>query len=358
MKTVLFKRRKGTNSLEKIPSRPFEQMHSEEDLHQFLEAEPSLIARGIVEGDPLPTVVVASHLNLERGELDLLLLDAEGEITVAELKRGRTAREVVGQVLDYAAQVERLGLHGLAEYGVDWESAVETLTQTGEAAENFDWDRLKLGVQNPRLLIVAFEIDDSTKRITQFLRARRVPIYCIEFKYFSDRDFEYYYPEVIGAEDVIPEDKTPAQRVYRSIWGELLKGFKARKPGVTRRSASGDSWVSMPIGIGNAHLEWAIHGLNRPGGWFEVGLHLEHMNRDKNIDALKWLEDHRSRLQSLIGFELNFEEWGKRRARVYVRRDASLVDDAVKEWALDMMLRFYDAIEELNITEELRKLGW
>jgi hypothetical protein len=163
MNTVLFKRRKGTTGLEKITSRPFEQTHTEEDLHQFLESEPSLIARGIAEGDPIPTVLVGSHLNLKTGELDLLLLDAEGEITVAELKRGRTAREVIGQVLDYVAQVELLGMHGLADQGVDWEGAIEILSQSGEAAEDLDLDRLKLGLQNPRVPIVAFEVDESTK---------------------------------------------------------------------------------------------------------------------------------------------------------------------------------------------------
>jgi hypothetical protein len=361
MNTVLFKRRKGTTSLKKITSRPFAQTHTEEDLHQFLESEPSLIARGIAEGDPIPTVVVGSHLNLKTGELDLLLLDAEGEITVAELKRDRTAREVIGQVLDYAAQVELLGMHGLTDQGVDWEGAIEILSQSGEAAEDLDLDRLKLGLQNPRILIVAFEVDESTKRIAEFLRARRVPIYCIEFKYFSDYEFEYYYPEVIGAEEVrriSTEDETPTQRAYRSIWEELLQDFKAKRPGVTRRSSTKDSWVSMPIGIAYAHLEWSIHGLNRKGGWFEVGFHLEHTDRDKNVDALQWLESNRSRMELLIGQELHFEEWGKRWARVYARRDAPVIDDDAKEWALDAMLRFYDLVEDLDIVEEFRDRVW
>ena len=360
MNTVLFKRRKGTSDLEKIVSRPFEQTHTEEDLNRFLETEPSLIARGITEGDPIPTIVLASHLKLDYGELDLLLLDGEGEITIVELKRDRTARDVVCQVLDYASQVDLLGLHGLTEYGIDWDEAIESLSGTGDAAEDLDIDRLKLGLQNPRLLVVAFEIDESTKRIAEFLRARDVPIYCIEFKYFSDDEFEYYYPEVIGVEEVrriSKKEETPAQRAYRIIWEELLDRFKRTKPGITRRTGTKDSWLVMPIGIANAHLEWAIHGLNKQGGWFEVGLHFEHKERDKNIDALQWLESNCSRLESLVGTNLFFEEYGKKWARIYARRETPLVDDDVKDWALDTMLRFYDAIEELNIVEGIRDRG-
>jgi hypothetical protein len=34
------------------------------------------------------------------------------------------------------------------------------------------------------------------------------------------------------------------------------------------------------------------------------------------------------------------------------------VDEAVKEWALDTMLRFYDAVQELDIAAGLKEMGW
>jgi hypothetical protein len=81
-------------------------------------------------------------------------------------------------------------------------------------------------------------------------------------------------------------------------------------------------------------------------------------DRDKNADALQWLESNRSRMELLIGQELHFEESGKRWTRVYARRDAPVIDDDAKEWALDAMLRFYDLVEDLDIVEELRDRVW
>jgi len=362
MRAVLFKRRKGTNELGKMISLPFSQMYTEEDLHRFLESEPSLIAKGAMEEEIVPTIVVASHLRLEHGELDLLLLDGEGEITIAELKRGRTARDVTGQVLDYASQVVALGVHGLAEYGVDWDEAIERLSEAEDVSEDLDIDRLKLGLQNPRLLIVAFEIDESTKRIAEFLRSKGIPIYCVEFKYFSDNEFEYYYPEMIGVEEAIRisnKEETPSQRAYRAVLKELFDEFKKKRPEVTYHP-SNKNWLSIPfdVAVRRAHLEWNIHWPNRSNSWFEVGLHLEHGNREKNLEALQWLLANRSRLEALVGTKLSFEEWGKRWARVYARKDARYVDEVVKEWALDTMLRFYDAVQELDIAAGLKEMGW
>ena len=361
MERVFFKRKKGTNNLEKLISRPFKKNYTEEDLHRFLEVEPSLIARSASEGDSIPTIAVASHLKLDRGELDLLLLDSEGDVTIVELKRDRTSREIIGQLLDYAAQVSALGFHGLSEYGVDWDEAIELLSNLDNASEKVDTDHIKLSLQNPRLLIVAFEIDEATKRITEFLRERGVSIYCVEFKYFNDDEYEYYYPEIIGSETtqrISRKDETAAEREYRLIWTDLIEKFKAKKPRVIRCTGGKKSFLSIPIGIGNAHLEWNIHGLNKQNGWFEVGLHFEHRDRDKNIQALQWLESQRSQLESLIGEKLNFEEWGQRWARIYARKEAPRIDESTKNWALDVMLRFYEAVDELNVVSALKKQGW
>jgi hypothetical protein len=358
---VLFMRRKGSHELRRIVARPFHEVRTEEDLHRFLEADPSLIARGISEGEPLPTIVVASHLKLDRGELDLLLLDAEGEVKVAELKRGRTPRSTVAQTLDYAAQVTSLGFQGLAERDVDWDAALEDLNGRGEAAQDLDADKVRLRLQRPRLLIVAYEIDEATDHIAEFLRGMGVPVYCIEFEYFSDDDYEYYYPRVIGAEEVrqIKEGElTPAQRRNLDLWETLLDGFNKQRPGVTRRRPSKDSWLGLPVGLGRAHLEWSLHGRDPQSRWFEVGFHLEHTETAKNLSALEWLRAQREKLEGVVGEELQFEEWGERWARVYARLDATEIDENLEQWAVQAMVRFYDAVEQLDVVAQLRKLGW
>ena len=362
MGKVIFKRHKRSRDLETISSFPFEGDHSEEDLHKFLELEPSLIARGVGTGDPLPTMVIGSHLKLDDGELDLLLVDSEGELTIAELKRGRTPREVVAQVLDYASQLEEIGFYRLADYGVDWDTAIENLNQEMTETDSLDYDRLRVSFQRPRLLVVAFEIDPVTLRITEYLRSRGLPIYCVEFEYFSDQDYEYFYPELIGVNEVqkiVQQDETDTQREYRSIWKDLLGRFKEQMPGVTSRSAPNGPYSSIPIGITHAHLEWWIHSLNKDDGWFEVGLHFENQQKEKNLAAVNWIQNKRDAVREILGEEPVYEDdWGTRWARVYLRKEAPEVNQEVKDWALEKMLVFYDLVEELEVVAELRRLGW
>jgi hypothetical protein len=236
--------------------------------------------------------------------------------------------------------VTSLELHDLIEMGVDWEHSIEDLSETGEAVEDLSLDKVRLKLQRPRLLVVAYEIDETTQRIAQFLRQMGVPIYCIEFQYFEDDEQEYYYPEIIGVEkiDSIPTPPlTPAQRAYRELWTDLLQNFNERMPGLTRRRPVTGSWLDLPIGLANAHLAWHVHGLDRSDGWFEVGLHLEHAERDRNLAGLEWLTQHQQDLERVVGEPLLLQEYGKRWARAYAKREAPRLDESVQDWALQTM---------------------
>jgi len=348
---VLLIRNKNDKSLRQVPSQPFSERRSEADLHSFLESDPTLIATGIEEGSPTPTTVVASHLRLNSDELDLLLLDINGEITIAELKKGRTSRDVIGQILDYASKVSQLGVDGLRAKGVDIEAALDTLEETAVADE---YERPSLSaiaywLQRPRLVIVSYEIDEATRRITDFLRTLGTKIYCIEFEYFEDEDREYYYPEIIGIEDlqrIEEKELTETQRRYRALWAELVERFKAQRPGVTRRSTSADSWLGLGVfGIGGIHLEWAIRvGLEKPDSWLGVEIHFEKSNKEQNYALVDRFTDLQEELEQEIGEKLVFQKkWGKRWSRIYARKGASRISEDLKNWAVDTMVKFYDA---------------
>ena len=152
---------------------------------------------------------------------------------------------------------------------------------------------------------------------------------------------------------------TPNQIAYRDLWTGLLQRFNEEKPGVTRRSRSlTRSWLKVPIGLANAHLEWVVHKLNRPDGWFEVGLHLEHSDGGRNQAALERLQPKQQQMEAIIGEPLHLEPWGRRRARAYARIDSPKLDEDVQDWALRTMLRFLDVVEQLDVVAELRQLGW
>ena len=66
---------------------------SEQALEDFLEQDPALLGERLL--------AVGRQVRTPHGKLiDLLAIDVEGNLHVLELKRDRTPREVVAQVLD------------------------------------------------------------------------------------------------------------------------------------------------------------------------------------------------------------------------------------------------------------------
>lgn len=119
---------------------------------------------------------------------DLLAIDADGDLQVIELKRDRTPREVVAQVLDYASWVQDLTYEDvkmLYEDGHDeaFEAAFDEAFGTGPPDE--------VNEQH-RLTVVAAELDDSTERIIGYLSENYgVPVNAVFFRYFRHGDEEF-----------------------------------------------------------------------------------------------------------------------------------------------------------------------
>ncbi len=120
--------------------------------------------------------------------IDLLALDVEGTVHVIELKRERTPREVVAQVLDYGFWVRQLDDEALADVyarhnnGASLSEAFEAEFGQGPP------DSLNSAHQ---LIIVASELDASTERIVSYVADYDIPLNVVFFQYFKDGDAEY-----------------------------------------------------------------------------------------------------------------------------------------------------------------------
>jgi hypothetical protein len=120
------------------------------------------------------------------GYIDLLGLDVEGKIYVIELKRDRTPREVVAQVLDYASWVSTLTYDDVSDiysrHGVQRDIAFE------EAFDERFGDSPPESLNDAhRLVIVASALDPSTERIVTYLADQHaVPLNAVFFRYFVD----------------------------------------------------------------------------------------------------------------------------------------------------------------------------
>lgn len=85
-----------------VPRRlPSAVMPSERDLEDLLAQDPALLGEALL--------VIGRQVHTPHGKfIDLLALDAEGTVHVLELKKDRTPRDVVAQVLDYGSWVSTL----------------------------------------------------------------------------------------------------------------------------------------------------------------------------------------------------------------------------------------------------------
>jgi len=83
-----------------------QRMPQEKQLEDLIEADPSVLGA--------PLLIIGRQVPTAHGQfIDLLALDESGHVHILELKRDKTPRDVIAQVLDYASWVTTRGCPGL-----------------------------------------------------------------------------------------------------------------------------------------------------------------------------------------------------------------------------------------------------
>lgn len=153
---------------------------SEATLEEYLGRDPSLL------GEPL--LVIGRQVRTPHGKyIDLLAMDVDGNLHVLELKRGKTPRDVVAQVLDYGSWVSTLDRETVIDMantylGSPFESAFE------DAFGGPAPDELNAELQ---LTIIATELDPGSERIVMYLRGFGVPVNAVFFSFLEDEGRRY-----------------------------------------------------------------------------------------------------------------------------------------------------------------------
>ena len=146
------------------------------------------------------------------GILDILAMDINGDLIVLELKKDKTPREVVAQLLDYASWVKTLSEEKIGEIFQNFQSKRKfspTVSIDDAYKLRFSATALPESLnENHQLIIVAAELDESTERIVTYLaEAYNVQINAIFFRFFRDGDREYltraWFRDPVGIE--LPE---------------------------------------------------------------------------------------------------------------------------------------------------------
>lgn len=163
---------------------------SEATLEQYLEKDPSLL------GDRL--LVIGRQVKTPHGKfIDLLAMDGEGNLHVLELKRDKTPRDVVAQVLDYGSWVSTLDRDSIIDLANDhldepFESAFEDVFATSAP------DEVNAALQ---LTIVATDLDPGSERIVTYLRTFGVPVNAVFFSYLEDEGRRYLARSWLARDD-------------------------------------------------------------------------------------------------------------------------------------------------------------
>ena len=167
---------------DKVEKVEFSAIESEIKLEDTLAADLSILSPQLM--------LIGRQVSTAQGKLiDILAMDPEGDLIVVELKRDRTPREVVAQVLDYASWVQDLSLDEIKGIYAEKNDGKELEEGFDEAFGTSLPDELN---QNHRLIVVASDLDHSTERIIGYLDENYgVPINAVFFRHFKENGTDY-----------------------------------------------------------------------------------------------------------------------------------------------------------------------
>jgi hypothetical protein len=156
-------------------------LDQEQRLEDWIASDPTIVGMDLV-------IIGRQVQTAFGGRIDLLALDPEGNCVAIELKRGRTPRDVIAQLLDYGSWIKGLGYNELDRIAQQWrQKGLTTLFE-----EAFGLAIPETVNANHNLIIVASELDDSSERIITYLSEEHsVSINAVFFSFFYDGSSEF-----------------------------------------------------------------------------------------------------------------------------------------------------------------------
>lgn len=216
-------------TLDKLDEQPYD---AEDRLQELLAKYPNLLAGDQMDLEkPREWLLVSREIAVPgeedgagRWSLDHLFLDQDAIPTLVEVKRSsdtRIRREVVGQMLDYAAnavaywpvETIRSKFEKTCELqGRDPVSSLSTFLRDPSGIEPF-WQNVKTNLQagKIRLVFVADEIPQELRRVVEFLNGQMDPaeVLAIEVKqYVGQKKLKTLVPRLIGQTATAQQRKT------------------------------------------------------------------------------------------------------------------------------------------------------
>jgi hypothetical protein len=266
-----------------VPMRE-EQYEAEVLLQGLIAAHPQILA-GDESGERSMWVLVKWEAGISVGSLDHLFLDEDGVPTLVEVKRSsdaRARREVVAQMLDYAANA-----------AVSWDVELlrgwfeETCKQAAPPVEPEDllastlrvsepdrfWEAFKtnLAAERFRLVFVADTIPSELRAMIEFLnrQMQETEVYAIEVKQYVDAlgERQTIVPRVLG--QTATKVVRPTRKWNRELLLEQIQGLDPHGAEFRRIAESVIEWAESEQ-PSDVHVDY---GTGREHGSAKVKLH-------------------------------------------------------------------------------------
>lgn len=200
--------------------------YDDEDKLQELIANHPEVLEGITPDEPRRWLLIKREMGIpdsqnssNRWPVDHLLIDQDGVPTLVEAKLRRNPeirREVVGQLLEYAAHATRywtgaeIRRRFEAEHGGELQArlrfdALLNQSEAGEGGYETFWELVgtNLRTDNVRLLFAVDQVPDELAHVVAFLNRNmeRVEVLAVELRQFGTEEPRTLVPRVVGRSD-------------------------------------------------------------------------------------------------------------------------------------------------------------
>ena len=325
----------------------------EDHLQELLANHPNLLAGDQIDREsPRRWLLISREAGLPseqdgpvRWSVDHLFLDQDGTPTLVEVKRSsdtRLRREVVGQLLDYAAnavaywnvgQVRDLFDRQCASRQIDAAEKLDAFLTDEADAERF-WERVNTNLQarRLRLIFVADEVPPELQRIVEYLNEQMTSteVLAVEVKQFIGGGEQGLVPRVIGQTQAARGAKGTRSRAPGRTWDKdaVLAGLevKAGDAGamVARRIFEWGERLGLRFAYGRGSQDGSVQpGLDDETGYLfpfivfttgaiEVPFYFMILLPEKPFDAFDKRKELQRRLNALDGVNLPDERLDKR----------------------------------------------
>lgn len=178
------------------------------ELESYLESWLENSPWALVEEEQILWIGRQTSANTEDSTIfpDLLGVDSEGNLVIVELKKGKAPRDVVAQLLEYAAWAKELSDEQIQGIAASYFQTAKKETFLQDAFGEMFEDEMPALNRRLRLFVVAKEIPSGVLRVCRFLRnSHSMDINCLTVSTFQTESGEVLVntEAKVGDEDVI-----------------------------------------------------------------------------------------------------------------------------------------------------------